>query len=120
MRDDRERLADVLAAIDGIRRHVRDDRTRFDTDELLHNAVLRRFPMKHREAYGGTHPSPVRQWMSVPGTGRMIPACPARGGGPDGPGCHVCSDAIWSSSQRAGGAAAAVAARAALDRKSVV
>jgi len=23
-----------------IRRHVRDDRTRFDTDELLQNAVL--------------------------------------------------------------------------------
>ena len=35
MRDDRERLADVLAAIDRIRRYVQDDRTRFDTDELL-------------------------------------------------------------------------------------
>ena len=31
MRDDRERLADVLAAIDRIRRYVQDDRTRFDT-----------------------------------------------------------------------------------------
>jgi hypothetical protein len=31
VRDDRERLADVLAAIDRIRRHVQDDRTRFDT-----------------------------------------------------------------------------------------
>jgi uncharacterized protein with HEPN domain len=40
VRDDRERLADVLAAIDRIRRHVQDDRTRFDTDELLQNAVL--------------------------------------------------------------------------------
>jgi len=35
VRDDRERLADVLAAIDRIRRYVQDDRTRFDTDELL-------------------------------------------------------------------------------------
>ena len=40
MRDDRERLADVLAAISRIRRYVKDDRTRFDTDELLQNAVL--------------------------------------------------------------------------------
>ena len=40
MRDDRERLADVLAAIDRIRRYVQDDRTRFDTDELLQSAVL--------------------------------------------------------------------------------
>ena len=40
MRDDRERLADVLAAIDRIRRYVRDDRARFDTDELLQSAVL--------------------------------------------------------------------------------
>jgi uncharacterized protein with HEPN domain len=40
VRDDRERLADVLATIDRIRRHVQDDRTRFDTDELLQNAVL--------------------------------------------------------------------------------
>ena len=30
MRDDRERLADVLAAIDRIRRYVQDDRTRGD------------------------------------------------------------------------------------------
>jgi uncharacterized protein with HEPN domain len=35
VRDDRERLADVLAAIDRIRRYVQDD-----TDELLHSAVL--------------------------------------------------------------------------------
>jgi uncharacterized protein with HEPN domain len=41
VRDDRERLADVLAAIDRIRRYVQDDRTRFDTDELLQSAVLR-------------------------------------------------------------------------------
>jgi uncharacterized protein with HEPN domain len=40
VRDDRERLADVLAAIDRIRRYVQDDRMRFDTDELLQNAVL--------------------------------------------------------------------------------
>ena len=40
MRDDRERLADVLAAIDRIRRYVQDDRTRFDTDELLQSAVV--------------------------------------------------------------------------------
>ena len=40
MRDDRERLADVLAAIERIRRYVQDDRTRFDTDELLQSAVL--------------------------------------------------------------------------------
>ena len=40
MRDDRERLADVLAAIGRIRRYVQDDRTRFDTDELLQSAVL--------------------------------------------------------------------------------
>ncbi len=40
MRDDRERLADVLAAIDRIRRHVQDDRARFDIDELLQSAVL--------------------------------------------------------------------------------
>ena len=40
MRDDRERLADVLAAIDRIRRYVQDDRARFDTDELLQSAVL--------------------------------------------------------------------------------
>ena len=39
MRDDRERLADVLAAIDRIRRYVQDDRTRFDADELLQSAV---------------------------------------------------------------------------------
>jgi hypothetical protein len=40
VRDDRERLADVLAAIDRIRRHVQDDRARFDIDELLQSAVL--------------------------------------------------------------------------------
>jgi uncharacterized protein with HEPN domain len=40
VRDDRERLADVLAAIDRIRRYVQDDRTRFDSDELLQSAVL--------------------------------------------------------------------------------
>ena len=40
MRDDRERLADVLAAIDRIRRHVQNDRARFETDELLQNAML--------------------------------------------------------------------------------
>jgi uncharacterized protein with HEPN domain len=40
VRDDRERLADVLAAIDRIRRYVQDDRTRFDTDELLQSAVV--------------------------------------------------------------------------------
>ena len=40
MRDDRERLADVLAAIDRIGRYVQDDRTRFDTDVLLQSAVL--------------------------------------------------------------------------------
>ncbi len=40
MRDDRERLADVLAAIERIRRHVQDDRARFDIDELVQNAVL--------------------------------------------------------------------------------
>jgi uncharacterized protein with HEPN domain len=39
VRDDRERLADVLAAIDRIRRYVQDDRTRFDADELLQSAV---------------------------------------------------------------------------------
>jgi len=37
--DDRERLADVLAAIERIRRYVQDDRTRFDADELLQSAV---------------------------------------------------------------------------------
>ena len=40
MRDDREPLADVLAAIDRIRRYVQDGRTRFDTDEVLQSAVL--------------------------------------------------------------------------------
>ena len=40
MRNDSERLADMLGAIDRIRRHVQDDRTRFDTDELLQSAVL--------------------------------------------------------------------------------
>ena len=35
---------------------------------------------------------------------------------PNGPGCHVCSEAIWSASQRAGGVAAAVAASAAVRR----
>jgi uncharacterized protein with HEPN domain len=40
VRNDDERLADIQAAIDRIRRHVQDDRTRFDTDELLQNAVL--------------------------------------------------------------------------------
>src|SRR6202021_3363095 len=40
VRDDCERLADVLAAIDRIRRYVQDDRTRFDTDELLQSAGL--------------------------------------------------------------------------------
>jgi uncharacterized protein with HEPN domain len=40
VRNDDERLADMLAAIDRIRRHVQDDRTRFDTDELLQSAVL--------------------------------------------------------------------------------
>jgi uncharacterized protein with HEPN domain len=40
VRDDRERLADVLAAIDRIGRYVQDDRTRFDTDELLQSAVF--------------------------------------------------------------------------------
>ena len=41
MRNDDERLADIQSAIDRIRRHVQHDRTRFDTDELLQNAVLR-------------------------------------------------------------------------------
>jgi uncharacterized protein with HEPN domain len=40
VRDDRERLADVLAAIERIRRYVQDDRMRFDADELLQNAAL--------------------------------------------------------------------------------
>ena len=40
MRNDSERLADMLGGIDRIRRHVQDDRTRFDTDELLQSAVL--------------------------------------------------------------------------------
>ena len=40
MRNDSERLADMLGAIDRIRRHVQDDRARFDTDELLQSAVL--------------------------------------------------------------------------------
>ena len=40
MRDDREPLADVVAAIDRIRRYVQDDRTRLDTGDLLHSAVL--------------------------------------------------------------------------------
>jgi uncharacterized protein with HEPN domain len=40
VRDNRERLADVLAAIERIRRYAQDDRVRFDTDELLQNAVL--------------------------------------------------------------------------------
>jgi hypothetical protein len=48
----------------------------------------------------------------------MLPAppCARRSPGSNGPGCHVPSEAIWSSSQRAGGAAAAVAASAALRR----
>ena len=40
MRDDRERLADVLAAIERIRRRVQDDRARFNIDEMLQNAML--------------------------------------------------------------------------------
>jgi uncharacterized protein with HEPN domain len=40
VRNDSERLADMLGAIDRIRRHVQDDRARFDTDELLQSAVL--------------------------------------------------------------------------------
>ena len=40
MRNDSERLADMLDAIDRIRRHVQDDRVRFDIDELLQSAVL--------------------------------------------------------------------------------
>jgi uncharacterized protein with HEPN domain len=40
VRNDSERLADMLDAIDRIRRHVQDDRVRFDTDELLQSAVL--------------------------------------------------------------------------------
>jgi uncharacterized protein with HEPN domain len=38
--NDSERLADTLDAIDRIRRHVQDDRVRFDTDELLQSAVF--------------------------------------------------------------------------------
>jgi uncharacterized protein with HEPN domain len=40
VRDGRERLADVLAAIGRIRRYVQDDRTRFDTGELLQSACF--------------------------------------------------------------------------------
>jgi uncharacterized protein with HEPN domain len=40
VRDDRERLADVLAAVDRIRRCVQDDRMRLDTDELLQSTVV--------------------------------------------------------------------------------
>ena len=40
MRNDDERLADIQSAIDRIQRYVQHDRTRFDTDELLQNAVL--------------------------------------------------------------------------------
>jgi uncharacterized protein with HEPN domain len=47
VRDDRERLADVLAAIDRIRRYVQDDRTRFDTDELLQSAAPGRALVPH-------------------------------------------------------------------------
>ena len=60
--------------------------------------------------------------MSLPGTGRVVPALSGarRSPGlqrlPDGAGCHVCSEAIWSASQRAGGVAAAVAASAAVRR----
>ena len=44
MRRDAERVADILDAIQRIRRHVRGgDRGRFEQDEVLQNAVLRWF-----------------------------------------------------------------------------
>ena len=61
MRDDRERLADVLAAIERIRRYVQDDRTRFDTDELRRvNTVTRDLP-KLQESSPGSLPSLTRK-----------------------------------------------------------
>jgi uncharacterized protein with HEPN domain len=53
VRDDREHLADVLAAIDRIRRYVQDDRTRFDTGELLQSAVLHWLEIIGEAARGG-------------------------------------------------------------------
>jgi uncharacterized protein with HEPN domain len=42
VRRDDERLADILDALGRIRRHMPvDDRSRFDADEVLQNAVLR-------------------------------------------------------------------------------
>ena len=44
MRSDSERLADILDAVQRIRRHVQaGDRHRFQQDEVLQNAVLRWF-----------------------------------------------------------------------------
>ncbi|MGB3683323.1 MAG: DUF86 domain-containing protein [Rubrobacteraceae bacterium] len=41
MRDPRERLLDILAAIDAIERYQGRDRTAFENDELLQNWFLR-------------------------------------------------------------------------------
>ena len=66
MRDDRERLADVLAAIERIRRHVQDDRARFDIDELLQSAVLHWIEIIGEAARGVSdkvRSLPARRWL---------------------------------------------------------
>jgi hypothetical protein len=55
MRTDSERLADILDAVQRIRRHVKvDDRHRFQQDEVLQNAVLRSTSMSSGTRSGTT------------------------------------------------------------------
>jgi uncharacterized protein with HEPN domain len=40
MRHDRDRLLDILEAIESIQRYSKEGRSRFDTDELVRNWIL--------------------------------------------------------------------------------
>ena len=52
MRNDQERLLDILEAIEKIDQHVVDDRTAFDTDEMLQVWVIHHLQIIGEASYG--------------------------------------------------------------------
>ncbi len=76
MRDDRERLADILEAIERIERYTAGGRAAFDSDELIQNWVLR-----HLEIIGEgvralspatREGSPDLPWMAIIGMRNIL------------------------------------------------
>lgn len=70
MRTDAERLADILDAVQRIRRHVQvGDRARFGQDEVLQSAVLRWFEIIGEASRGLTndfrHQHPDVPWREI-------------------------------------------------------